>query len=184
MVATTPSAREKTTPAPRRIYHPTQKDYATFLETSASTGGKRTLAELELAPGGGNMPHYHMAFDERFEVLEGELTAVVDREERRLGAGATLEVPRGVVHRMWNPGAGETRALWRTSPAGRTLEWFEALDGLGRRHPPGRAGIPSPTRMAALLSEYDDVIRLSAGPKLLMGALLSGLAAVGRRQGR
>src|SRR5690242_3795445 len=79
MVATTPSAHGKPAPAPRRIHHPTQKDYATFLETSASTGGKRTLAELELAPGGRNMPHYHMAFDERFEVLEGELQVLIDK---------------------------------------------------------------------------------------------------------
>ncbi len=63
------------------------------------------------------------------------------------------------------------------------MEWFEALDGLGRRHPPGRVGIPSPTRLAALLSEYDDVIKLAAGPRPLVGAVLSGLAAVGRRQG-
>ena len=85
---------------------------------------------------------------------------------------------------MWNSAAATTRARsGAPRPAGRTLEWFEALDGLGRRHPPGRAGIPSPTRMAALLAEYDDVIRLSAGPRALVGPVLSGLAAVGRRQG-
>ena len=128
-------------------------------------------------------PHFHPGQDERFEVLEGELTAVVDGVERKLGPGTVLEVPRGAVHKMWNSGGGETGALWRTSPAGRTFEWFEALDDLIRRHPPGRAGISSPTRLAALLSEYDDVIRLSAGPRVLVGPVLAGLAAVGRRQG-
>ena len=135
------------------------------------------------AEGSAPPPHFHPGQDERFEVLEGELTAVVDGAERRLGPGDTLEVPRGAVHKMWNSGGGVTRAAWRTAPAGRTLEWFEALDGLGRRHPPGRTGIPSPTRMAALLSEYDDVIRLSAGPRALVAPVLAGLAAVGRRQG-
>jgi quercetin dioxygenase-like cupin family protein len=134
------------------------------------------------ANGSAPPPHFHPAQDERFEVLEGELTALVDGEERVLRAGDTLDVPRGAVHKMWNSSAGPTRAVWRTSPAGRTLEWFTALDGLNRRHPPGRAGISSPTRLAALLSEYDDVIRLSAGPKPIVGAVLSGLAAVGRRQ--
>ena len=46
---------------PRRIYNPVQKDYATFLETSAETNGLRTLIEIELAPGGGNLVHYHKA---------------------------------------------------------------------------------------------------------------------------
>ena len=49
----------KTVGAGRRYYHPLQKDYATFLETSEETGGDRTLIEIEVAPGGGNAPHYH-----------------------------------------------------------------------------------------------------------------------------
>ncbi|HEU0024734.1 MAG TPA: cupin domain-containing protein, partial [Thermoleophilaceae bacterium] len=126
---------------------------------------------------------FHPAQDERFEVLEGELRAVVDGREHTLGPGDTLEVPRSAVHKMWNSSDGLTRAVWQTRPAGRTLDWWKAIDELGRRHPPGRAGIPSPTRLAALLSEYDDVMRLAAGPKPLVGAVMSGLAAVGRRQG-
>ena len=142
------------------------------------------VVEGRWGPGGSAPPpHLHPGQDERFEVLEGELTALVDGAQHTLGPGAVLEVPRGAVHKMWNSGGGETRALWRTSPAGRTLDWFEALDGLGRRHPPGRAGMPSPTRLAALLSEYDDVIRIAAGPRALVGPVLAGLAAVGRRQG-
>src|SRR5918998_3462122 len=63
-------------------------------------------------------PHFHPGQDERFEVLEGELTAVVDGEQRTLGPGDTLEVPRGSVHKMWNSHDVETRAVWRTAPAG------------------------------------------------------------------
>jgi mannose-6-phosphate isomerase-like protein (cupin superfamily) len=136
------------------------------------------------AHGSAPPPHFHPDQDERFEVLEGELTAVVDGEERTLRPGETLDVPRGAVHKMWNSGDGTTRAIWQTRPAGRTLEWWKALDELGRRHPPGRAGISSPTRLAALLNEYTDVIRLASGPKPLVDAVLSGLAAIGRRQGR
>lgn len=135
------------------------------------------------AHGSAPPPHFHPAQDESFEVLEGELSAVVDGVERILRPGDTLSVPRGAVHKMWNSSDGLTRATWQTRPAGRTLEWWKAIDDLGRRHPPGRARISSPTRLAALLNEYDDVIRLAAGPKPLVGAVLSGLAAVGRRQG-
>jgi hypothetical protein len=32
----------------RRYYHPEQKDYATFLQTSEETGGVHTLIEVEV----------------------------------------------------------------------------------------------------------------------------------------
>jgi mannose-6-phosphate isomerase-like protein (cupin superfamily) len=165
---------------PEETYHLTAHETVTVRQHSPE------LLEVEAgwgANGSAPPPHYHPDQDEHFEVLEGELTAVVDGAQHKLGKGDTLDVPRGAVHKMWNSGPGTARAVWRTKPAGRTLEWFKALDGLGRRHPPGRAGIPSPTRLAALLSEYDDVIRLAAGPKAVTGAVLSGLAAIGRRQG-
>ena len=61
-----------------------------------------------LGPGGSPPPkHFHPAQDERFEVLEGALTARVDGEERELESGDVLEIPRGAVHQMWN--AGERR---------------------------------------------------------------------------
>ncbi len=71
----------------RRIYHPIQKDYATFLETSQETGGERTLIEIEVAPGGGTTPHYHLTYAEHFEVLEGSLEVTVGEETRTLTGG-------------------------------------------------------------------------------------------------
>jgi mannose-6-phosphate isomerase-like protein (cupin superfamily) len=159
---------------------------ATYNLTPHETVSVRThtpdLLEVEgnwSAHGSAPPPHFHPGQDESFEVLEGELTAVVDGEERVLAAGDTLEVPRGAVHKMWNSGGGTTRAIWRTLPAGRTLEWWQALDGLNGRH----GGKPSLPRMAALLAEYDDVIRLAMGPRPIVGPVMAGLAAVGRRQG-
>jgi quercetin dioxygenase-like cupin family protein len=71
--------------------------------------------------------HLHPEQDERFEVLAGEITAVVDGEERLHAAGDTFAIPRGTPHTMWNGSGDEVRVLWRTSPALDTLGWFEAL---------------------------------------------------------
>ena len=71
----------------RRYYHPGQKDYATFLQTSEETGGERTLIEIELAPGGGNQPHYHLTYDEHFEVPEGALEVQLGKASRTLRPG-------------------------------------------------------------------------------------------------
>src|SRR5918998_1000464 len=91
------------------------------------------LVEGRWGPDGDPPPkHFHPDQDERFEVLEGVLTARVDGELRELRLGDVLEVPRGSVHQMWNASEQPVRALWRTAPAGRTAEWFTALDGLLR----------------------------------------------------
>ena len=65
-------------------------------------------------------------------MLAGTLQARVDGVEHALVAGDVLEIPRGAVHQLWNEGDEPARALWRTSPAGRTAEWFAAIDGAMR----------------------------------------------------
>ena len=86
----------------RRIYNPVQKDVATFLETSEETGGARSLAEVEVAPGGGTRPHYHKTYAEHFEVLEGTLEVLVGDETRTLRAGQKAVVPKNTLHRFHN----------------------------------------------------------------------------------
>ena len=96
-------------------------------------------------------PHLHPEQDEHFAVLEGTLHVLVDGEERMLGTGDAIDVPRGTTHQMWSPD-GEVRARWETAPAGRTGEWFRHLDRL--RRDGGWEEFPD------LLREYGDVFRL------------------------
>jgi quercetin dioxygenase-like cupin family protein len=128
-------------------------------------------------------PHLHPAQDERFKVLEGRLMTRVDGVERGLGPGEQLEIPRGVKHQMWNAGSETTRAQWQTRPAGRTREWFAAIDRLHRMGRVGRSGMPGPLAFGVLLSEYDDVFRLAVPAAPLARAALSGLGAIGRLRG-
>jgi quercetin dioxygenase-like cupin family protein len=137
------------------------------------------------APGGSPPPaHLHPAQDEHFEVLEGELEVHVGGAARTLHAGDTLDIPRGTTHKMWNAGEETARVAWRTSPAGRTLQWFRTLDELQRTGRVGRNGMPGPLAFAAYLTEYRDVFRLSLGPAtpLARGALAL-LAPIGRLRG-
>jgi quercetin dioxygenase-like cupin family protein len=86
------------------------------------------LLEMEAIYGGTGQlppPHLHPGQDERFEVLEGTVRAVIDGEERSHGAGETFEVPAGAVHQMTaDPPA---RIRWQVRPALRTAEFFETL---------------------------------------------------------
>jgi quercetin dioxygenase-like cupin family protein len=143
MSTTIQASREQTTTTPRRIYHPIQKDYVTFLETSASTGGKRTLAELELAPGGGNMPHYHMTFDEHFEVLEGELEVLVGAQTHTLRPGETKIAYVNTLHCFKNPTDKTTRFLVELRPGSTGFEQaLQIAYGLATDGKANKQGLP------------------------------------------
>jgi quercetin dioxygenase-like cupin family protein len=122
----------------RRYYHPQQKDYATFLQTSEETGGERTLIEIEVAPGGGNDPHFHKTYDEHFEVLEGALEVRTGDETRTLRPGEKAVAPRNTRHNFRNPTGEpstflvELRPGLRESPEG----WLRPGERRRRPRPP------------------------------------------------
>jgi len=133
------------------------------------------------APGGSPPPkHFHPRQEEQFRVISGVLTARVDGAERELAQDDTLEIPPGAVHQMWNAGEVEARASWKTMPAGRTEQWFRAVDAL-HRGPASEKG-PGLLAFAPLLREYDDVFRLAVAPQLLLRPLLGVAGALGRRR--
>ena len=115
--------------------------------------------EASYRPGGSPPPaHFHPAQDEHFEVLEGTMRVRVGSEERELGAGAEIEIGRGQVHQMWNPGSEPARVRWVTTPAGRTEQWFRTLDRIFRKGGDVDAG--REVDFGAMLEEYSDVFRL------------------------
>jgi mannose-6-phosphate isomerase-like protein (cupin superfamily) len=89
--------------AARRHYNPIQQDSATFLKMSAETGGASTLIEVEVAPGGGNMPHYHTTYAEHFEVVRGTLEVTVAGKTLTLRPGDTAIAPLDTAHNFHNP---------------------------------------------------------------------------------
>ena len=181
IVTTTLSAAGQTQ-APRRIYHPTQKDYATFLETSAQTGGKHTLLEIELAPGGGNVPHYHDAFNERFEVLEGELEVLVGKETHTLRPGDTKTAFANTLHNFKNPTDKTTRFLIDIQPGSTGFEQtLQILYGLATDGKANKQGLPTNIYHLAVLLILGDS-RLGGGASLLM-PVFRLLAARARKKG-
>jgi quercetin dioxygenase-like cupin family protein len=149
----------------------------------SSTPGLLEVEATYRAGGSAPPPHLHPSQSEHFEVLEGILRTEVEGEDRELRAGDTLDVPRGAVHRMWNPADAPARVRWQTSPRGRTENWFEQLDALQREGRVGRNGMPSPLAFGVYLTEYSDTMELAVGPRFLVRPLLRGLGALGRRRG-
>lgn len=166
----------------RRYYHPVQKDYTTFLETSEETGGDHTLLEIELAPGGGNTPHYHKTYDEHFEVVEGTLEVLVGKETRVLRPGQKAVAPRNTLHKFRNPGEERARFLVELRPGSAGFEKaIKAGYGLARDGRVRADGTPKNLYHLAVLLEWSG-IRLP-GVFTIAEPLLRFLAKRARRKG-
>ncbi len=147
-----PRARE------RRYYHPIQKDYATFLKTSEETGGERTLIEVEVAPGGGNDTHYHLTYDEHFEVLEGALEVLVGKETVTLRPGQKAVAPRNTLHRFRNTTEEPARFLVELRPGHSGFEKaIKVAYGLASDSLASASGIPRNLYYTAVLLEWSDM---------------------------
>lgn len=143
------------------------------------SGPQGLEVEATYGPGGSPPPkHSHPAQDERFRVLEGSIQTRIGERERELRTGDEVEIPRRAPHQMWNPGTEPARVAWVTSPAGRTEDWFRAVDSLVRSGRAGGAG--GALRFARLLDDYDDTFRLEVGPRPLVAGAVRALAVVGR----
>src|SRR5882757_1120950 len=86
----------------RKIYNPIQKDTVTFLKTSTDTHGEYTLAEVELADGGGVGLHYHKTYAEAFECTEGEVQVKLGKTLHTLQAGQAATAHPNINHLFRN----------------------------------------------------------------------------------
>jgi mannose-6-phosphate isomerase-like protein (cupin superfamily) len=61
--------------------------------------------------------HVHAKDDETIYIIEGELTAVIDGEPRRLIAGESIFLPRGIPHQLMNVSGNPGRYILIGTPA-------------------------------------------------------------------
>jgi quercetin dioxygenase-like cupin family protein len=138
------------------------------------------VVDARYAPGGAPPPsHLHPHQDERFLVTAGRLTVRIGGEERVIGPGEALEVPRGTAHAMWNAGTSPADVRWETRPAGRTEAWWAALQDAGRD-----GEMPGLLALARPLRDHGDVFVLAVAPRWVLGRALALAAAVARITGR
>lgn len=86
------------------------------LLTQAQTGGRFSVVEGVMPPGGDGGLHIHHREDESMIILEGSLSVTIGDETRTLGAGDSYFVPRGVPHRLRNLESIPMRSLQIATP--------------------------------------------------------------------
>lgn len=166
----------------RRVENPVIGDVVTFVKTSEETGGERTLLAIELAPGGGNTPHYHKNYAEQFRVLTGRVVVEVDGVNHELGEGDEATAPPGSLHCFRN--TSRDRAVFqvelRPGHEGfeKTLRVGYALAADGRTN---KKAVPKNPMHTAVLLEWSET-RLP-GIYTLLEQPLRLLARVAHRRG-
>ncbi|MDQ8046430.1 MAG: cupin domain-containing protein [Solirubrobacteraceae bacterium] len=156
----------------RRLQHATVDEVITFIETAADTGGRRTLVEVDLGPGGGTPMHRHRRFQEVFEVLDGQLTVWLDGKPSHLAPGDVVTVPIGSPHRFQNLSDGPVRFRTAITPAEPGFERLQQVGfGLAQDRRIGRNAMPKDPRHVALMLAWSDTNLVGLVPRLLSPVL-------------
>jgi mannose-6-phosphate isomerase-like protein (cupin superfamily) len=141
--------------------------------------------EIRTEPGGGVLAdHVHPRLEERYEVLQGEVTFQVEREPLVAGPGAKVVVPAGVRHSFQNTGSDTAHLEVEAEPPLRLRESIEEAASLARAEKFTATGKPRSLRAliegAALARRYRETVILSSPPpavQRLLFPLLAGFAS-------
>lgn len=100
-------------------------DTYTILLSGDDTGGRFTLIDMYVPPGGGPPPHRH-DFEETFIVTEGQLDVTFRGTSRSAGSGTTINVPANAPHQFRNSALQPARLLCICAPPGQE-DFFAAV---------------------------------------------------------
>lgn len=128
----------------RTIENPVFGNKITFMQRAQDTQGAYSLQRLEVAPGGGNMPHIHTGFTERFDVVAGQLGVHLDGQDYLLEVGDSLVVPPNAVHHFYNATLEPAKCIVEMRPASPGHEdTLRILYGLARDGKVNSKGVPT-----------------------------------------
>jgi quercetin dioxygenase-like cupin family protein len=166
------------------IHNPVSGERITFLQTTRDTAGEKLEIELELSPDGHvHGAHVHPEQEERFHVLEGTMKFRLGLRTIVAGAGESVVVPAGRVHKFANGGDAPARARVEVVPALDMEQLFEATVELALEGNTTRKGMPKPLHLALFVDRFRREVRAPFPPAMIVRALMAPLAALARRRG-
>jgi mannose-6-phosphate isomerase-like protein (cupin superfamily) len=168
--------------ATRVLINPILKDKITFLKTTAETNGEYVQFRVELAPGGQVLWHYHTAFTERFEVVDGELHVDLNGEHLVLETGQTTLVPLHAAHRFHNPSSKPITFIAEVRPARQFEKNLRISYGLARDGKSTARGIARNPLYLAVTFQYAETY-VPGFPAWVQKAAFAPLAIVARMLG-
>lgn len=142
------------------IFNPLTTEEVTFVQTASQTNGEKGVVEIKIGPKAAGPPlHYHSAFTETFEVLEGELTLRVGKRTRRLTVGDRHTVAVNECHTFWSESERQTRFRGTIEPGSVHFEnCFRIAFGLARDGLLSGKGVPRHLSHLAILATMSQSI--------------------------
>jgi quercetin dioxygenase-like cupin family protein len=165
--------------AGEELVNPATGQRLRFVRTAADTGGEVLEVESTYQAGGPRPPqHYHPAQQERYEVVDGDISVLLDGRLVRLRAGDQLVIPVGAKHAVWSEGGGRIR--WLITPALRTEQFFETVYGLAAAGKVNDKGVPDLPRSAVIAKDFAAEFRPATPPWPVLRVVTTVLAPLGR----
>ncbi len=98
--------------------HEARGSVMTFKALASTTSGRFSLMDRMLPPAGRMPPaHRHGDCEEAFLVIDGQVTFILDGDERTEGPGTFVLIPAGTAHTFGNGSKLESRVLVFHAPA-------------------------------------------------------------------
>jgi quercetin dioxygenase-like cupin family protein len=166
------------------LENPLSGERIVFQKTAADTDGELLAFELFLDPDG-HVPgaHVHPVQEERFEVVKGTMKFQKGLKTIVAGAGDTVVVPPGTIHRFANAGDGPAHVLVEVRPALRMELLLETATALAREGRTNRKGMPRPLELALFVREFEREVRTPLVPSGFVRAVMAPLARLAARRG-
>jgi mannose-6-phosphate isomerase-like protein (cupin superfamily) len=166
------------------IRNPVTGERVTFLQTAAETGGTAVVIDTSVAPNGFvAAAHVHPLQSERFEIVTGRAEFRVGSERMTAGPGDVVTVEAGTPHHFRNAGNEELRFVTEVRPALGFETFLETMYGLAADGKTNKKGLPNPLRLAVIMRDHFDLVRLPFPPAFLQKAGLMLGAPLGRLLG-
>ena len=170
---------------PRTIENPLSGERVTFLATAEETNGEYLRIRNEASAGAqGVVMHYHLAYTEAFEVLEGRLDVCLGGKENHLvlSEGESTFVPLSTAHRFWNSSTRPVVFEVEIRPARDFEKALRAQFGLVEDGKTDEKAIPKNILELALIYELSESYIVGM-PLFLQKGIFGALAGIARMLG-
>ena len=169
----------------KQITNPVSRQTITFVTTAKESKGDQlemvsTWEPTSFQPS----PHYHPYQDEVFEVMDGELTLLLNGKTWTLKKGESIDIPASAVHSMWNASKTNVVARWKVFPALNTEYLLETGMGLAADGKTTKDGVPDLLQVALLAKKFKKEFRLKKPPFVVQQIIFGMLAPLARLKGK
>jgi mannose-6-phosphate isomerase-like protein (cupin superfamily) len=167
------------------VYHnPVTGERVTIRLGARETKSERLIVDLQLRGGGIGFPlHLHPTIHERLMVTSGRVGVHANGVISIAKIGQTIDIPPGMAHRFWNAGICEATLTIDILPGKRYEELLHNMIGLAQDGKTNSRGMPSLLQLAALATEFDDVIHFVEPLRFAQRAFFPPLALIAKLRG-